>query len=133
MGITFRSDKIFTADQLKGLFSSVGWLSANYPERLYNAIQNSATVYTAWDGDILVGLVNAIDDGELTAYIHYLLVNPDYQSGGIGKLLIDRMKEKYARFLYLIIIAENKNLVGYYEKIGFNVAEGMTAMFIQEK
>ena len=56
----------FTKVQLQELFKSVGWLSANYPERLFKAMNNCETVFTAWDNDKLVGLINAIDDGELT-------------------------------------------------------------------
>ncbi len=27
----------------------------------------------------LVGLIRALDDGEMVAFLHYLLVHPDYQ------------------------------------------------------
>ncbi len=52
-------------------------------------MQNYSTVYSAWDGEKLVGLISVMDDGIMTAYIHYLLVDPDYQYNGIGKR-IDR-------------------------------------------
>ena len=89
---------------LKELFLSVDWLSANYPERLKKALDNSETVFTGWDGKQLVGLVNAIDDAELTAYVPYLCVNPSYPGNGIGKCLLDRIKEKYRNYLYIILI-----------------------------
>ena len=78
MGVTYKGAKNYTSKDLQELFQSVGWLSANYPERLKKALDNSETVFTAWDGKRLVGLVNAIDDSELTAYVHYLCVNPEY-------------------------------------------------------
>lgn len=31
----------------------------------------------------------------MNAYIHYLLVNPDYQGMKIGRTLVDKMKEAY--------------------------------------
>ena len=67
------------AEDLLVFFDSVGWLSAKYSQRLVNALAGSSTVFSAWDGDRLVGLANALDDGKLTAYIHYLLVDPEYQ------------------------------------------------------
>ena len=70
--IQYRTDKNFEAEQLKELFSSVNWLSANYSERLVKALYNSSTVISAWDGEKLIGLINVLDDGELTAYVHYL-------------------------------------------------------------
>lgn len=40
-------------------------------------------VFIAWDGDQLVGLVRAIDDSVLPAYMHCALIPPDYQGHGI--------------------------------------------------
>jgi len=42
-------------------------------------MHNSTRVISAWDGDKLVGLVRALDDGETVAFLHYLLVDPAYQ------------------------------------------------------
>ena len=58
-------------------------------------MQNYSTVYSAWDGEKLVGLISVMDDGIMTAYIHYLLVDPDYQYNGIGKELIERVLKTY--------------------------------------
>lgn len=107
----------FEAEQLKELFSSVNWLSANYSERLVKALYNSSTVISAWDGEKLIGLINALDDGELTAYVHYLLVNPEYQKDGIGTRLVEMIKQKYKDYLCIVLTAENPGLVGYYEKL----------------
>lgn len=129
--IIYKTDKVFVEKDLKELFSSVNWLSANYADRLVNALHNSATVISAWDDEKLVGLINAIDDGELTAYAHYLLVNPEYQKMGIGRELIDRLKKRYEGYLYLILIAENKDVMHFYEKMGFTAEENATPMVIQ--
>lgn len=124
MGVTYKGAKNYTSKDLQELFQSVGWLSANYPERLKKALDNSETVFTAWDGKRLVGLVNAIDDSELTAYVHYLCVNPEYQGQGIGKKLLQRIKDKYKDYLYIILIAENEKLVKYYSQNGFEFVDG---------
>lgn len=127
--ITYRADNCYTKEQVRTLFQSVNWLSANYPERVMKALTNSETVITAWDGTRLVGLINAIDDGELTAYAHYLCVLPDYQGHGIGKELLRQLKQKYKQYLYLILIAENEPLIKYYETNGF---EQIGESFIME-
>lgn len=77
--ITYTEEKKFDNKSVVDLFSSVGWVSAQYPTRLYKALMHSSTVITAWDGDRLVGLVRVLDDSELVAYMHYVLVHPDYQ------------------------------------------------------
>ena len=124
--ITYRESRDFTATDLQELFESVNWISAKFPLRLKKALDQCETVYTAWDDGRLVGLVNAIDDGELTAYIHYLCVNPQYQKQGIGETLLNQMKDHYSGYLYLLIIAENESLIGYYEKNGFVREKGTT-------
>ncbi len=125
--------ELFTKEQLQELFKSVGWLSANYPERLFKAMNNCETVFTAWDNDKLVGLVNAIDDGELTAYVHYLLVNPEYQGQGIASELLRMVKEKYKNYLYVILVAENKPLIEFYSKNGFEATSDTQVMEIINK
>ena len=88
----------FTKHQLKKLFRSVNWESAAYPEKLKQAMNGYSTVITAWDGEELVGLICAMDDGVMTAYIHYLLVDPRYQGMGIGAELVRRIKEHYREY-----------------------------------
>lgn len=133
MCLTYTDVKKYTVRDLQELFQSVGWLSANYPERLKKALDNSETVFTAWDDEKLVGLVNAIDDSELTAYVHYLCVNPIYQGQGIGKELLLRIKEKYKDYLYIILIAENEALVKYYSQNGFEYVDGRYVFVVQNE
>ena len=121
----------FAQSDLQGLFLSVEWSSGHYPEKLVVAMQNFKTVYSAWDGERLVGLICAMDDGIMTAYIHYLLVNPQYHHRGIGKKLVGMMKDKYKNYLRTVIVAYNAE-VGFYESCGFKKADDASAMFITE-
>lgn len=129
--IVYSDKRDFSADDLVRLFQSVNWLSANYPDRLKKALDNCETVFTAWDDGKLVGLINAIDDGELTAYAHYLCVDPEYQGMGIGRTLLGRLKEKYRDYLYIILIAENEELVKYYRANGFEQMDERSVFMIQ--
>ena len=131
MNITYTDAKEYTAKDLQELFQSVDWLSGNYPERLKKALDHCETVFTAWDQDKLVGLANAIDDSELTAYVHYICVNPTYPGQGIGKELLRRMKEKYKNYLYIILLAENKPLIQYYIENGFQYMDGRYVIMLQ--
>lgn len=128
--ITYSDTKDFNESQLAGLFSSVGWKSAQFPERLVKAVKGSDTVLSAWNGEKLVGLINAIDDGEMTAYVHYLLVDPDCQHLGIGSQLVSRIKEIYKNYVYIILIAENEKLISFYNKLGFSVEQDASPMAI---
>ena len=118
--LTYTEEKKFTKEQVQQLFLAVGWVSGRYPERLYKALMHSSTVLTVWEDGKLVGLVRVLDDSELVAYIHYVLVHPDYQGMGIAGKMIEYIKEKYKRYLYIEGMPEDKNNVPFYEKHGFS-------------
>lgn len=128
MDIIYTDKRDFSTGELQALFRSVDWRSANYSERLKKALDHCETVYTAWNGDRLIGLINAIDDSELTAYVHYLCVDPEYQGMGIGRELLRLIKEKYRDYLYIILVAENEPLIKYYRQNGFKWMEGEYVM-----
>ncbi|MEA4823431.1 MAG: GNAT family N-acetyltransferase [Clostridiaceae bacterium] len=129
MNIVYKDVKNFQSRDLQKLFLSVEWSSGHYPEKLVISMENSDSVFTAWDDDKLIGLINALDDGIMTAYVHYLLVNPLYHGNGIGKELVRLMLEKYKDYLRIVLIAYDKE-VGFYEHCGFTVGEEKTPMFI---
>lgn len=79
MEITYSQDREFTKEELEELFLSAGWDSGRYPERLKRAMHGYSLVISARDGGKLAGLICAMDDGEMTAYVHYLLVAPEWR------------------------------------------------------
>ncbi|MCH5210719.1 MAG: GNAT family N-acetyltransferase [Oscillospiraceae bacterium] len=129
MEIIYKDTHDFNEKELQDLFLSVEWSSGHYPDKLVVAMKNFKTVYTAWDNDKLIGLICAMDDGIMTAYIHYLLVNPAYQNLGIGKQLVEKMKRKYKDYLRIVIVAYNDE-IGFYESCGFKKSNDASPMFI---
>ena len=130
MKIRYTEEKNFTRDQVQELFLSVDWVSGQYPDRLHKALRNSSTVITAWNEDRLVGLARALDDSELVAYVHYVLVHPEFQGHGIAKELLNRVKDKYKNFLYIELMPEEKKNVSFYKKLGCQVMPEGTAMLL---
>ena len=128
--ITFTEERNFTTAQVVRLFQSVGWVSANYPEALHKALLGSSTVISAWDGDRLVGLVRALDDGAMLAYVHYVLVDPEYQGNGIAGHMIEMLKDKYRDFFYIEVMPEESKNATFYQKHGFTIMEDGLAMQI---
>lgn len=107
-----------------------GGKSGEYPQKLYKALMNSKAVLTVWDDARLVGLIRVLDDSEMLAQIHYVLVHPEYQGQGIAGRMVEYIKEKYKNFMYLELMPEDKNNVPFYEKLGFHVMENGAAMQI---
>lgn len=128
INIRYTEEKKFTQEQVQQLFLSVGWVSGQYPARLYKALMHSSTVITAWDDNKLVGLVRLLDDGELVAYMHYVLVNPRYHGMGIAGNMIQMVKEKYKDYLYIEIMPEERKNASFYEKHGFQIMQDGVAM-----
>lgn len=131
MNIVYTDRKDFTEVQIEELFLSVNWLSGKYPHRLTNALKNSQTVITAWDENKLVGLVRVLDDGGMVAYLHYLLVHPDYQGNGIATTLLDKIKHRYKDYLYINLMPDESKNITFYHKHGFNILENGAAMQIR--
>ena len=121
----------FTPGQLQDLFLSVEWSSGHFPDKLAVAMRNFKTVFSAWDGDKLIGMICAMDDGVMNAYVHYLLVRPEYQGKGVGQQLVEQMKAQYKDYLRIVVVAYN-NEVGFYEHCGFSRATDASPMFISE-
>ena len=130
MNIIYRDTKEFSESDLGRLFLSVNWESGKYPEKLQTAMRNYGSVFSAWDGDRLVGLVSVMDDGIMNSYIQYVLVDPEFQGQGIGKHLLAMVQERYADFMRTVIVAYN-NRVSFYETCGFSRGEGKSPMFIE--
>lgn len=129
MSITYKNTHDFSEQDLKDLFLSVEWSSGHFPDKLVVAMKNFKTVISAWDGETLVGMICAMDDGIMNAYVHYLLVRTEYQGQSIGKELVERVKEIYKNYLRVVVVAYNEELA-FYEHCGFKKADDASAMFI---
>ncbi|KFI47016.1 GNAT family N-acetyltransferase [Bifidobacterium biavatii] len=128
MTIEYTEERKFTQEQVQKLFRSVGWVSGEYPEQLHRALMGSSTVITAWDGDRLVGLVRALDDGAMLAYVHYVLVDPEYQGHGIAGHMVRMIQEKYCDYFYVEVMPEESKNAAFYERFGFRVMTDGVAM-----
>lgn len=67
-GISYSETRVLPAEQVVDLYRAHGWSSAEKPAELVPALAHSHALVTAWDGDRLVGLGNAISDGHLVVY-----------------------------------------------------------------
>ena len=129
MNIQYKDLHEFRREDLEELFLSVEWSSGHFPDKLVIAMRNFDTVYSAWDGDKLAGMICAMSDGIMNAYVHYLLVHPDYQGMEIGRKLVEMVKEKYKDFLRIAVIGYDKE-ISFYENCGFEKSTESSPLFI---
>ncbi|GAA6122904.1 GNAT family N-acetyltransferase [Bifidobacterium psychraerophilum] len=128
MDITYTTERDFTKDDVRRLFASVGWVSADYPNHLHAALMGSSMVFSAWAGGRLAGLVRVLDDGSMTAYVHYVLVDPEYQGHGIAGHLMTMVKDHYKDYLYVEVMPEESRNASFYQQHGFSIMQDGVAM-----
>jgi ribosomal protein S18 acetylase RimI-like enzyme len=111
------STEDISPENLQGFF--VGWPNPPSPETLQKILRRSYEVVLAVDDktDHVVGFINAVSDGILSAYIPLLEVLPDYQKRGIGAELVGRMLRKLDG-LYMIDLVCDRELEAFYRKAG---------------
>ena len=129
MEIKYKETHDFNKDELERLFLSVDWSSGHFPDKLVTAMKNFHTVISAWEGNKLVGMICVMDDGIMNAYVHYLLVDPEYQDKAIGRTLVEMVKDKYKEYLRIAVIAYD-NEAHFYEACGFEKSTDASPMCI---
>ena len=131
MNITISNTRNITIEDVLILYKANQWSSAEKPTQLYNGLLNSETLITAWEDKKLIGLGNAISDGHLTVYYPHLLILPEYQGKGIGKMILEKLQEKYKDFHMQMLTADGKS-VDFYKKNGFERAGNTEPMWIYQ-
>ena len=129
--ITFSEQRDIAIEQILPLYEANGWSSARKPEALQQALLNSHTLVSAWDGDLLVGIGNAISDGFLVVYYPHLLVKPEYQGQGVGQRIVEILKHRYEGMHMQMLVADGE-AIAFYQKCGFIRAGQTQPMWIYD-
>jgi len=122
MKIIYKMTKIFDEDHLIDLYNDVKWTSyTNDIEKLLTAFRNSTCVISAWNNDVLVGVVRCLTDKESIMFIQDILVLSGYQRRGIGQSLIKKLLKKFpVRQTFLQTDATDNTSNIFYQKLGFS-------------
>ena len=110
-------------DMLHGFF--VGWPRRPSAAQHLAVLRGSYRSVVAIDSqsDRVVGFVNMLSDGVLTAFIPWLEVRPEYQGQGVGRELMRRILDGADRF-YSVDLVCDAALVPYYERLGLTGISG---------
>jgi GNAT superfamily N-acetyltransferase len=112
-----------TSDMLTDFF--VGWPNPPSATTHLSILRGSCFVVLAIDREAnrVVGFINAVSDGILSAYIPLLEVLPDHQSHGIGTELVKRMLDLCAG-LYMVDTTCDPALQRFYARCGMQASTG---------
>ena len=112
-----------TPEEYLHLREAVGWarLSQGQAER---GLKNATYVVVARDDSEAVGMARVLFDFGYTAYIHDVIVHPDYQRKGIGTQLMNNVLDWLKAnsheddfMQYVVVAAKGKE--SFYEKFEF--------------
>ena len=131
--ITIETKRIPCRDDLLKLYADAGWTAyTDHLDRLERGVAHSLAVYTAWEGEALVGLLRAVGDGETILYIQDLLVSSSHRRRGIGRGLLERVTADYSQVRQKVLLtdAADRRALDFYRACGWRGAEelGCTAL-----
>ena len=83
-------ENVLDVDTSLALRASVNWKKLTL-EQATKALEHSLFTVTAYDGDRPVGMGRIVGDGVVIDYIQDLVVRPEMQGSGIGRIVIERL------------------------------------------
>jgi ribosomal protein S18 acetylase RimI-like enzyme len=132
--VFFSTDRDIDLYELEELCSAVGW--ARRPVRkVRKAIQNSFLVMSMWEQRgsrvRLIGFSRATSDHAFNATIWDVVVHPDYQGKGLGKVLMKQLVKKLrSEDISNVTLFADPQVVDFYRNLGFMPdPEGIKGMF----
>lgn len=117
--ISYLNNKKITAQELSVLFQSSGiHRPTDDTKRLSTMIENASIIWTAWDDNRLVGIARALTDFSYAWYLSDLAVDINYQKQGIGKTLINKIRDQIGSDVSLLLLSA-PSAMSYYSKTQF--------------
>ena len=117
--ISYLNNKKITAQELSVLFQSSGiHRPTDDTKRLSTMIENASIIWTAWDDNRLVGIARALTDFSYACYLSDLAVDINYQKQGIGKTLINKIRDQIGSDVSLLLLSA-PSAISYYSKTQF--------------
>ena len=124
--ITVKHNEL-TAKEFIELWESV-WDGAPTFEQVELGLKNTLFRVSVWDDDKVIGMARMIGDIGLDYYIKDVVVRPEYQGRGIGRMLINEL----LRFIndngipgteIFVELCAMPDKIPFYEKFGFSANE----------
>ncbi|MGW0860112.1 GNAT family N-acetyltransferase [Streptomyces sp. NPDC002690] len=120
-------ESVFDPEEILALYDSVKWTGYTRDVgKLCRGLTNSHLVVTARDeSGALVGLTRTISDDESVCYVQDLLVDPAFHRQGVGRALIEHLKQRYAHCRFFLLSTdhestpEGRNNAAFYRSLGF--------------
>ena len=121
--IEYRQNHPLNAADVAALFDASGIRRpSNDLARITRMFANANLVLSAWDDGELVGVCRALTDFSYCCYLSDLAVDKAYQQHGIGRKLIERVRQAVGEEVAIILLS-SPEAMEYYPKVGFEKVE----------
>ena len=132
--IYLSSNKNINLYELEQLCDSVGWVKRSL-KKVKNTLKNSSIIISLIQkkdaNSKLVGFARATSDNGFNATIWDVVIHPDFQGLGLGKVIIHQLIQqlRQAEISTITLFAE-PDVVSFYKKLGFiKDPDGVKGMF----
>ena len=123
MPIQYLTNAVVSARDLAALFDKSGIRRPTADlNRIQRMIDHASLTITAWDEDKLIGVARALTDFVYCCYLSDLAVDRDYQYQGVGRTLVEEVREAIGEETTLILLSAPEAM-SYYPKIGMEPVE----------
>lgn len=132
--VYFSTCKQINLEELEKLCDAVGWVRRPL-KKVKFALENSFLIisifYYEGKNKRLIGFARVTSDGSFNATIWDVVIHPEFQGNGLGKLLMDEViKELRKHDISTITLFADPEVVKFYKHVGFIIdPDGVKGMF----
>jgi predicted GNAT family acetyltransferase len=134
INIYLTTNKNINLYALEKLCDSVGWVRRPF-KKVKTAIEHSFLIISLFhikdNNNILIGFARATSDHAFNATIWDVVVHPEFQGKGLGRILMDQIirQLKYADITTITLFADPQ-VIMFYKNLGFLAdPDGIRGMF----
>ncbi|WP_077624134.1 GNAT family N-acetyltransferase [Sediminibacillus massiliensis] len=123
MAVIYEVNGKINEQELAEVFKSSGIKRPHQDvKRLSSMIEKANLIITARENGTLIGVGRALTDFVYCCYLSDLAVHRDYQKSGVGRKILDKVREEIGEQTALVLLSA-PGAMEYYPKVEFQKAE----------
>ena len=104
-------------NEISNIFELVDW-GHRLPGDIKNAFQKSSVTCFITKNNAVLGFGRSVDDGKYYALLVDIVVHPNHQGKGIGKMIVNEIKNRLIGYNFITLTAA-PNKERFYQKLGW--------------
>jgi len=120
----------FPFEKIVELYDSVGWSAyTDDVDSLKEAFEKTSLVNLALENGQIIGLTRSISDGVAIHYLQDIIVHPDHQRKGIGRVLLERALDHFKDVrTHMILTDDEEKQLKFYSSLGYKNTKELVKM-----